>query len=169
MVCFHRQNPPTQPQPLGVLSNVVLLTFKVKPSCLCQTWRQHCPWCFLQDHLIVWQANGLWCYCCFGCHTLWGIVLVFIIVPIRWVDGDLPCLLLVRMAGNCTYARQRSCKLSFRLGTKNHRITSLRLFVDQHRSLTLFSFPNFVFKVALLGFIRLRTKIASRMTLITKF
>ena len=33
MVCFHWQQK-TQPQPLGVLSDVVLLTFKVKPSCL---------------------------------------------------------------------------------------------------------------------------------------
>ena len=33
MVCFHRHQK-TQPQPLGVLSDVVLLTFKVKPSCL---------------------------------------------------------------------------------------------------------------------------------------
>ena len=47
----------------------------------------------------------------------------------------------------------KSCKPSFRLSTKNHRITSLRLFVDPYCSLTLFSFPNFVFKVALLGFI----------------
>ena len=67
---------------------------------VCQTWHEHCRWCLLWDHLIAWQANGLWCYCCFVRHTLWDIILLFIIVPIWRVDGDLHCLLLVRMAGN---------------------------------------------------------------------
>ena len=168
MVCFHRQNPPNPTPTLGCFVKCCFVNLQSQTQLSVSNMASALP-LMLFAGSFVWQANGLWCYCCFGCHTLWGIVLVFIIVPIRWVDGDLPCLLLVRMAGNCTYARQRSCKLSFRLGIRNHRITSLRLFVDQYRSLTLFSFPNFVFKVALLGFIRLRTKIASRMTLITKF
>ena len=46
-------------------------------------------------------------------------------------------------------------KPSFGVGAKNHRITSLRLFVAQCRSQTLFSLPDFVFEVALLGFIRI--------------